>query len=254
MSNEQAVAERIAAEPTAAGEWDADTEELPPRPRRRLLAPVPVALLSVLLLACGFIGGVLVEKGQTSSSTGGGVSGLASRFAALRAAGGASAATAGTGAAAAGTSAAAGASTGGAAASFGGGAGSGSRGGFAGRFGDAGATIGEVSYVDGTTLYVSDAEGDTVKVTTSAAASITKTVKTGVHGIHPGETVVVRGSKNSRGVVSAESISIGGGAGAGGAGLAALFGGGAGRGGAGASAGGETSGGGGRGGQALFGG
>ncbi|MGH2854337.1 MAG: hypothetical protein ACRDLF_09135 [Solirubrobacteraceae bacterium] len=207
-------------------------DELPPRPRRRLLAPVPVALLGLLLVACGFIGGVLVEKGQTSSSTGSSAAaGLASRFAALRGAG------------------AAGSTNGGTSASGAGGSATGS--GFAGRLGGfagaGGATIGEVSYISGHTLYVTDAEGNTVKVTTSTASSITKTVKAGLHGIHPGETVVVRGAKGSGGAVRAESISVGGAAGGG---LAALFGGGGGRG-AGAAGGSGSAGGGG---PALFGG
>jgi hypothetical protein len=45
--------------------WLEEDEELPRRPRRRLLRPLPLALLGVLLTACGFIGGVLVEKGET---------------------------------------------------------------------------------------------------------------------------------------------------------------------------------------------
>lgn len=206
----------LADDPLADDEWEQDREELPPRPRRRLLGvganPIPIALLGVLLIACGFICGVLVEKGQTSSgTTAGGAAGLASRFAALRA-GGAGAGAARSGAATGGGAAAAG-------------------GGFAGRFGGAGggATIGEVSYLSGSTLYVSDAEGDTVKVTTSPASSITKTVKTDVHGIHPGDTVVVRGAKSATGAVSAESVSVSSagaaGGGGGGSGLGALFGG-----------------------------
>ncbi len=210
-------------------------DELPPRPRRRLLgtgsSPVPLALLGVLLIACGFIGGVLVEKGQTSSPSGGAAAGLASRLAALRGAGGAGSTATG-GASSSSTGAA------------GTGGGSAAGGGFAGRFGGlaGGATIGEVSYVSGNTLYVVDAEGNTVKVTTSPASAITKTVKADLHGIHPGETVVVRGPKGSGGAVSAESISVGAEAG----GLSSLFGGGGGaRGGGGGSAGG--------GGPALFG-
>jgi hypothetical protein len=207
--------------PLAGEEWAEDDDALPPRPRRRLLGkggnPVQLALLGVLLLACGFIGGVLVEKGQTSSSAGGASGALASRFAALRGGG------TGSGAPASG----AGASTAGGSTAAGGG-------GFAGRFGAAGgATIGEVSYISGSTLYVTNTEGDTVKVTTSPASAITKTVKTDVHGIHPGETVIVRGPKGSSGAVSAESVSVG--TGAAGGGLGALFGDGA-SGGAGARA------------------
>ncbi len=101
-------------------------------------------------------------------------------------------------------------------------------GGFAGRFGGLGgagsATIGEVSYISGSTLYVTNAEGNTVKITTSPASSITKTVKSDLHGIHPGETVVVRGSKGAKGAVSAESISVSA-AGLTSGGLGALFGG-----------------------------
>ena len=83
---------------------------------------------------------------------------------------------------------------------------------------------------------MTNAEGNTVKVTTSPASTITKTVKADVHGIHPGETVVVRGAKGSDGAVSAESISVSA-AGADGGGLGALFGGGgAGRGGGSAAA------------------
>jgi hypothetical protein len=200
-------------------------EELPPRPRRRLFGaggnPIILALLGVLLLACGFIGGVLVEKSQTSSNSSSGAAGLASRFAALRG-GGASSSSAGSTSGAAGGGAAGG-------------------GGFAGRFGGAGgATIGEVSYISGDTLYVTNAEGNTVKITTSPAATITKTVKADLHGIHPGETVVVRGTKGANGAVSAESISVS--AAGGGGGLGALFGGGGA--GGGAAAGGAKSGGG----------
>jgi hypothetical protein len=229
-------------------------DELPPRPRRRLLGaggnPIPLALLGVLLLACGFIGGVLVEKGQTSSSSAGGAAaGLASRFAALR--GGADSTTTGSGASgsgASGSGASGGGASGGGTGSGGTGSGSTGGGGFAGRLGGLGgsATIGEVSYISGSTLYVTNSEGNTVKVATSPASSITKTVKADLHGIHPGETVVVRGTKGSGGVVSAESISVGGG---GGGGLASLFGGGGGRG-----AGGGPGGSSGSGGPALFGG
>jgi hypothetical protein len=174
-------------------EWLDEPEELPRRPRRRLLAPVPLALLAALLIACGFIGGVLVEKGQggTTSASGAASSGLASRFAALK--GAAPGAGAGAGASSA--------------------AGSGSKGG-AGAFpglggsGSGGVTTGEVAYVRGNTLYVTDSQGNTVKVNASAGSKVTKTVSTKAQSIHPGSTVVVLGSKASNGSISATSITV----------------------------------------------
>jgi hypothetical protein len=200
-------------------DWLEDPEELPRRPRRRLLGaggrPV-LALLSVLLIACGFIGGVLVEKGQSSSSSSsaGTAASLASRFAALR--GGTSNAGAGAGA---------GASTGA----------SGGSGGLLGS-GAGRPTAGTVAYVSGKTLYVTNAEGNTVKVTTSAGTSVTKTVKADIAGIHPGETVTVTGATGANGAVNAEAISVGSGSG-----LRALLGGLGGRGASKRGGGGEAS-------------
>lgn len=194
------------AEEAPDGWFDEPEEELPRRPRGRLLTPLPIALLCVLLTACGFIGGVLVEKGQEGSTGGAGRSGaagLAGRFAALRAA----ASSAGTGAA-------------GGAGGFGGGAG--------------GPTSGQVAFVQGSTLYVTDSSGNTIKVKTSAASAVTKTVTGTVHAIRPGEQVVVTGTTASNGTVTAESIRVGGGAAGG---LAGLFGGAAGTGPAAGSAG-----------------
>jgi hypothetical protein len=177
-----------------------DELELPARPRRRLLTPIPLALLGVLLIAAGFIAGVYVEKGETSSSssTNNTAAGLASRFAALR--GGTS--TSGTPS----SKTSAGAATGG----------------FPGvGTGASRPTSGTVAYLAGNTLYVTNSEGNTVKVNTSAATSVTKTVKTKVKGIYPGEAVTVIGATGSNGTVSAESISVG----SSGSGLAALLGG-----------------------------
>jgi hypothetical protein len=61
-----------------------------------------------------------------------------------------------------------------------------------------------------------------VRVTTSAASTVSKTVKSEVKAIHPGETVILTGSRGTNGAVSAESIRAGE-AGAS-AGLDALFG------------------------------
>jgi hypothetical protein len=173
-------------------EWLDEPVELPARPRRRLLSPAPLALLAALLTACGFIGGVLVEKGQSSasSSTGAG-SGLASRLAGLRGRGAGASASAVTAA-----------------------GGSGANG------GGQRPTAGQVAFIDRGTLYVTNAEGNTVKVTTSAGTSVNKTVKTSIHAIHPGETVTVTGTSAAGGSISAESIDVGSGAG----GFAALLG------------------------------
>jgi hypothetical protein len=212
-------------------EWleEPPESELPARPRRRLLTPIPLALMGILAIACGFIGGVLVEKGESSSSSSAaGASGLASRFAALRG----------------GTSGASGAS--GTGARSGAGSAAGSFGGASGTGGFTRPTAGTVAYLDGSTLYVTNSEGNTVKVKTSVGTTVNKTVKSSVKGIHPGETVTVTGETGSGGSVSAEEINVGSGAG-----LASLFGGSGARGGSGASTRGGSSG---SGEPALFGG
>ncbi len=165
-----------------------EPEELPRRPRRRLLGtggnPIFLALLGVLLIACGFIGGVLVEKGQTSSSSSAGcaAASLASRLRALR--GGTRRSRLG-----------------------------GCRRGWTSAGAEQRASPDRPPEPSPTspadTLYVTNAEGNTVKVTTSAATSVTKTVKSSVKGIHPGETVTVTGATGAGGAVSAESISVG---------------------------------------------
>jgi hypothetical protein len=177
------------------GEELQEPEQLPRRPRRRLLSPIPLALIGVLLIAAGFIGGVLVEKGQGSSgsSAGSTSSSFASRLAGLRGGPGVGA--------------------GGAAA---GGASAGSPGAGGGR-----PVAGQVAYLSGSALYVTSSEGNTVKVLTSAATSVSKTAKATVKEIHPGETVTVTGSAAANGTLTAESISVGAGANA----LAALLGG-----------------------------
>ena len=183
----------------------ADTwvDELPPRPRMRLLTPITGGLLAVLLVAGGFIAGVLVEKGQkTTGGTGSGGLGRA----ALSARPGAGAGP----------------------------------GGFAAG-GDSGGTqptFGQVANVQGRTLYVTTAQGNTVKVTVPKGASVTRTISGSVKNVHPGETVVIQGAQKSDGSISATSVratssSAGGGGSSGGGGgnavLNQLFGGGGGK-------------------------
>ncbi|HEX3623611.1 MAG TPA: hypothetical protein VHT97_14955, partial [Acidimicrobiales bacterium] len=111
--------------------------------------------------------------------------------------------TAGTGATA-GT--AAGAAAGGAAASGGAAAGGGGTGraGFAGGAGAA--TAGQVKLIDGPNIYVTDATGNIVKVTTSDASRITHTGAGTINDILPGDTVVVQGQKGADGIVSATAV------------------------------------------------
>jgi hypothetical protein len=248
-----AVAPAAPAEPVyePEGDWLDDAEELPPRPRRRLLTPIPLTLLAILAIACGFIAGVLVEKGQGgSTSAGGGAGGaFAARFAAASGKSGTgSGSTSGSGSSAP--------AAGGAALSGSGAAGNGSSSaaGASGRSASGGATIGQVAYVSKGALYVTTLEGNTVKVTTAPGATVTKSVKTKADGIHPGETVVVTGAADANGAITAESIRAGSASGGLG-GASGLFGGsGAGSGGASGSGGGTSGSSGASGGeQALFG-
>jgi hypothetical protein len=192
----------ISDEPAERDGWLEEAQELPPRPRRRVLAPLPLALLAALAIACGFIAGVLVEKGQSGGSTAVAGSGgaFASRLAALRGStgsGGAGSAVASSSSTGSGTAAGTAATSSPTnAGGLGGGAG-------------ASATVGQVAYVDKGMLYVTTSEGNTVKVTASSGASVTKTVKASIKAIHPGETVVVAGTSSAGGAVSASSIRIG---------------------------------------------
>jgi hypothetical protein len=171
-----------------------DPEELPPRPRRRLLTPLTGALLGLFLAALGFVVGVLVEKGQA----GGGTAADAGP-AGLRGAGGAGARQ---GAA-------------GRAAFFGGQAGG-------------GGTTGQVSNVRGSTLYVQDTQGNTIKVMLPAGAGVTRTTNSSVRAIHPGDSVVVQGAQRKDGSISATSIRATAASVGGSAAISQLFGGGGG--------------------------
>jgi hypothetical protein len=181
------------------------------------------ALAAVVACAAGFYAGVRVEKGQlgSSSSTGG----LASALASLRsgATGGRGAgATSAAGGAAAGGAAAGGAASGGAAgatrsgtgAGGSGGAGGGSFAGGAGAaafagggFGGGSASFGTISSVKGSSIFVTDSTGNLVKVKLSSATKITKSLGVRRTSLHPGDTVVIRGLKNSNGTLTATTVS-----------------------------------------------
>ena len=198
-------------------EWDSYQGEgneqefaLPGRPRRQWFNRKSAALFAVLLGAIGFYAGVRVEKSQVSnSSSSTGALGAGGGAAALRAAARGSGAT-GSGATGSGATGAAGS---GAASRTGA---SGFRGLFGGgAAGGAGATFGTVSSISGNNLYITEAGGNTVKVTLSSATKVTKNVSVGKKAVRPGDTVVVAGAKNSNGTVSATTLSdTGAGAGA----------------------------------------
>ena len=162
---------------------------LPPRPRRHGLGIAQFSLIGVLLLAAGFLGGVLVEKGSGS---------------------GASAATGGFPAAAQFAQRARSSAS---APSFGAASGGTAR-------TSTSLTSGEVSYVDHGTLYVTTSEGGTVKVEASEGSTVTKSVKTSARSIRPGETVLVTGTRESNGTISARRVVVGS------SGVSSLFGGG----------------------------
>ena len=185
-----------------------DEQPLPRRPRRQYFNKRSAALIAVLTCAAGFYAGVRVEKGQVGNS---------SAITLPGATGGATGRT-------------------GAAGSRGGG--SGFAGLFSGGGGASGTSLGTISGVKGNTLYVTDTTGNVTKVKLSSATKITKSLDVKRGSLHPGDSVVIRGLKNSSGTLVAASVSDSG-TGAGGlGGLGAL--GGAG-GGGGATGGGSSS-------------
>jgi Domain of unknown function (DUF5666) len=182
-------------------DWEPAPEEraLPPRRRRRLVTPASVVLAAVLIGALGFIGGVEVQKGQADSGGGGAT------------ARGAGAARAGLGTGAGGA----------------GGAGGAARGGFAGPGGgQSNATVGSVANKRGSTLYVKDSDGNTIRVKTTSHSKINRTATASAGAIHPGDTVIVQGTKSSSGTITATQINATSSTAA--SGLAGLFGGGGG--------------------------
>jgi hypothetical protein len=71
-----------------------------------------------------------------------------------------------------------------------------------------GMTTGLVTVIKGSTLYVTDFSGNTVKVTTKGAR-VSKTVTTTVKALSPGDTVVVRGTQAKDGSYAATAITLG---------------------------------------------
>lgn len=152
-------------------------------PQRRKGVPRITAVLGVgLLAAATFLAGIEAQK-----QWGGGGSSNAGGFAAARTA------------AAAGNNPTARVGNDGA-------TGPGAGGLFGSRGG--GLTSGTVKLVKGSTLYVTTADGNTVKVNVPSSSTITKSVKAKVSAIKPGDTVTAIGA-SSNGVVKATSVRVG---------------------------------------------
>jgi hypothetical protein len=160
-----------------------ETSMSPGRPRRRFFNRRSAALATVITCAAGFYAGIRVEKSQLSTTA-------------------AAATPSATGAAGARTGAATGAA--------------GGAGGFAGRFGGGGAaggggggnaSLGTISSVNGNTVYLTDTTGNTVKVTLSGTTKLTKSLGVAKSALHPGDSVVIQGVKNSSGTLVATSVS-----------------------------------------------
>jgi hypothetical protein len=140
------------------GGWDDDGDDdvIPPRPRGRLLRPLPLALIALIIAAAGFLGGIEAQKGSEGGSgaaAGPGGGGLPN-FAALKEG--------------------AGPTTGGASAS----------------------TNGTVTSVEGHTIYVKESDGTTVAVKVGDGATVTRDSNVAAKKVHPGDTVTVEGSKH----------------------------------------------------------
>jgi hypothetical protein len=157
------------------------TAVLTRRPRAKLPS-MTLALAAIVVLSAGFLVGAMVGKHYGNS----GSSNLAAEFRGLAAT-------------RAGASASPSAGASGAAGS-----------GFAGRggaFGAGNATVGTIKLIDGATVYVQTTAGDIVQVATSAGTKVTVSTTVPVKDLQPGETVIVEGSKNSKGGIAATSIS-----------------------------------------------
>ncbi|MFJ1706697.1 hypothetical protein [Kitasatospora sp. NPDC088346] len=87
--------------------------------------------------------------------------------------------------------------------------GNGQNGGQGGNGQGGGFTRGTVKQVDGTTVYLTDAAGNTVKVTTGDATKVTVNKEGKVADLQPGQTVTVVGSKAADGGFTATQLTEG---------------------------------------------
>ncbi|MFI0895447.1 hypothetical protein [Streptomyces sp. NPDC020983] len=168
--------EDVLAEPPDARDISAELAA----PPRRGLPWLTLALSACVVAAGAFIGGVYVEKHHLNGSP------SQNPFAA-----------AGSG------------RTGGAGATAGAGRGFGGTGAGTGTGAGGGLTFGTVKLVDGDTIYLTDAQGNTVKVTTTGSTKVTESRAGKVADLKAGQTVTVRGTADSSGNVAATTVTEG---------------------------------------------
>lgn len=194
----KATAEALLAEPPGARDVSA---ELAAPPRRKLPA-ITVTLSAGVLLAGGFIAGVKVEQ-QRSDDTGNAAAGTGG----LPAGAGANGAAAGR----------PGGTQGGTGQFPGQGQAQGQalgQGQGQGQAAASGVTTGTIKVVDGKFIYVSDSSGNIVKVQTDDTTTINVSETGKPTDLHPGDTVVVRGTTGADGSVTATTVTEGQGTGA----------------------------------------
>ena len=155
-------------------------EQLPGRPLRKPLGRLSYLLLAALVAAGTFYAGVRVEKAHAARST----SGLPSSIASLFARGGPSGLSGGSGA---------GGATAAPSAIFGGSA-------------SGGGTTGTIKLVDGSNVYIQQADGTIIRALTTPSSKITVTSTGTLTQLHPGDTVTVTGTSGSNGTISATAI------------------------------------------------
>lgn len=165
-------------------------------PPRRKLPWLTLVLAAGVVAAGAFTGGVLVEKNHLTNSP-------AASGRGFSLAGGRAGATAGANGRAFGGGTGTGTSR--TSAGPGTGAGAGAPGGTG-----SGLTFGTVKLVDGSTIYVTDAQGDIVKVTTGGSTKVTESKDGKVGDLKPGQTVTVRGTQRSNGDIAATTVTQGG--------------------------------------------
>src|SRR5258706_6093075 len=142
--------------------------------RRRVLPSATWALLFAVVGGGGFLAGVKAQHNQGATTPS--VAALANAF-----------------------------RNGGGRAAGGNGAGAGAGAGAAG--GQGGATTGQIKLVDGNNVYVSDSQGNVVKVHVGSAATVSITQSATVADLKAGANVLVRGAAGADGTVEATSVS-----------------------------------------------